>query len=114
MLDLNPNPNCQAANLTFLTTEAHDKVSDTKQAGLGHLSKGGAQIFPVAYSGCSVGAGNPPNIQAVVLPVLHVEVPLISCSDKAVVEYGARLFIVPQETSISICLIKTQSGALGV
>lgn len=25
MLDLNPNPNCQAANPTFLTTEAHDK-----------------------------------------------------------------------------------------
>lgn len=94
--DLNPNPNCQAANPTFLTTEARGKVSDTKQAGmagtsLGHLSKGGSQIFLVACTGCSVGAEDPPNIQeakeqTVVLPVLH------GFGDKAVFEHGARLF----------------------
>lgn len=66
--DLNPNPKCQAANPTFFTAEAHGKVSDTEQAGmtdtsLGHLSKGGCQIFVVACTGCSVGAEGPPNTQ---------------------------------------------------
>lgn len=115
--DLNPNPKCQAANPTFFTAEAHGKVSDTEQAGmadtsLGHLSKGGCQIFVVACTGCSVGAEGPPNTQeakeqTVVLPVLR------GFGDKAVFEHQARLFTAQQETSISICLIKTQAGALG-
>lgn len=33
--------------------------------------------------------------------------------DKAVAEHGTRLFTAQWETSISICVIKTQPGALG-
>ena len=39
--------------------------------------------------------------------------PLIGFMDKAVAEHGARLFTAQWETSISICMIKTQAGALG-
>ena len=48
-------------------------------------------------------------------PVLHGEVatPLIGFRDKDVVEHGDRLFTAQWETSISICMIKTQCGAQG-
>lgn len=49
------------------------------------------------------------------LPVLHlgVAMPLIGFGDKDVVEHRDRLFTAQWEIPISICMIKTQSGAQG-
>lgn len=65
--------------------------------------------------GCNIPPASKKGMNRGALLVLHreVAVTLIGFREKYVVEHGERLFIAQGETSISICMIKIQSGALG-